>query len=139
MKGTRGEIEREKNDAKTFKKHIIYGSSFVRRIVGVKKRRDFCITTTKGVKRRRVLLVSHRRRRRQCRLRHWKWTSRGVRAQRIVRRRASAAVSDTQHESWFTTVFPLGRYILTSWRALSWRLRKLFTLSSLFPSCGQCA
>lgn len=40
MKGTRGEKER-KNDAKTFKKHITYGSSFVRRIVGIKKRRDF--------------------------------------------------------------------------------------------------
>lgn len=40
MKGTRGEKERE-NDAKTFKKHIVYGSSFVCRIVGIKKRRDF--------------------------------------------------------------------------------------------------
>lgn len=45
MKGTREEKEWEwvrerKIDAKTFKKHIIYGSSFVRRIVEIKKRRD---------------------------------------------------------------------------------------------------
>lgn len=41
MNGTRGEKEqervREKKYAKTFKKHIIYGSSFVWRIVGIKK------------------------------------------------------------------------------------------------------